>query len=138
MNTLLQITCRPGDWDTSTITACGLTRNGRTLTPQTIAANQLPEPWLGVWRGLAAAVGNIAPGEWAAILIMASRVEARVEAEGTEGTEEAETEGSAPQPRIRLTVYRQWDDGTTASPVILEWEQDAALSLYGYLTNTHI
>lgn len=39
-------------------------------------------------------------------------------------------------PIVGMTIYRRWDDGTTAVPVTLDLDQPEALSLYDYLTTS--
>ncbi len=114
----IQIACVPADWDASTITAVGLTRNGRKALPVTRTARELPEPWLTVWHGLVDTLRGIAPGEWAATFIMARLVDAV---------------GDAPAA-VELTVHRRWDDGTTAEPVCLRLEQPEAVAFFEFLT----
>lgn len=114
----IQIACVPSDWDASTITTIGLTRNGRRALPVTRTARELPEPWLACWHGLVEVLRGVAPGEWAATFIMARLVEAA---------------GDAP-PTVVLTVQRRWDDGTTAEPVCLSLEQAEAVAFFEFLT----
>lgn len=133
MNTHLQIACAPDDWDASIITACGLTRGGRALLPQARRAADMPEPWLSVWRSLVEMIRGLDPGGWAATLIIAERTERREVTE--DGAEGAALAGEL-LPSICMTIYRQWDDGTTAAPVTLDIEQPEALSLYDFLTDT--
>ena len=117
--TTIQIACVPSDWDDSTITIVGLTRNGRKALPITHTARELPEPWLTVWHGLVDTLRGIAPGEWAATFIMARLVDAA---------------GDTPAA-VELTVHRRWDDGTTAEPLSLRLEQPEAVAFFDYLTN---
>ena len=116
--TIIQIACVPADWDASTITVVGLTRNGRKALPLTRTARELPEPWLACWRGLVDTLRGVAPGEWAATFIMARLVDA---------------EGEAPAV-VGLWIHRRWDDGTTAEPVCLSLEQAEAVAFFEFLT----
>jgi len=114
----IQIACVPADWDASTITAIGLTRNGRQALPVTRTARQLPEPWLTCWPGLVETLRGVAPGEWAATYI-----EARLRA--------VDEESAA---AVVLTVHRRWDDATTAEPLELVLDAPEAVAFFEYLT----
>lgn len=114
----IQIACVPAAWDASTITAVGLTRNGRRALPVTRTARELPEPWLTCWHGLVETLRGVAPGEWAATFILARLVDAA---------------GDAPAAVV-LTIHRRWDDDTTAEPVELRLEQPEAVAFFEYLT----
>jgi hypothetical protein len=113
----LQIACVPADWDASTLTAIGLTRNGRQALPVTITARELPESWLTVWHGLVDALRGVAPGEWAAIFIECTRVT-------------AESGESA----VSLSIHRRWDDATTAEPLVMQLESPEAVAFFEFLT----
>lgn len=108
----IQIACVPADWDASTITAVGLTRNGRQALPITRTARQLPEPWLTCWHGLVETLRGVAPGEWAATFILAA------------------CDGES----VGLTIHRRWDDATTAEPLELELDAPEAVAFFEYLT----
>ena len=114
----LQIACVPADWDASTITAVGLTRNGRQALPITRTARQLPEPWLTCWHGLVETLRGVAPGEWAATFITAAIPPT---------TEESPA-------AVVLTIHRRWDDATTAEPLELVLGQPEAVAFFEYLT----
>lgn len=120
----LQIACVPADWDTSTITAVGLRRNGRQALPVSTTARELPEPWLTVWHGLVDTLRGVAPGEWAATFIEAQLVTMPADATGTE-----------PLPAISLTIHRRWDDDTTAAPLQLQLDSPEAVAFFDHLTN---
>lgn len=124
----LQIACVPANWDESTITAVGLTRNGRAALPVTTVTKDLPEPWLTVWHGLVDTLKGVAPGEWAATYI-----EARLAYEQPETTEQDAVEDE-PTPIVSLTVHRRWDDQTTAEPVMLQMRDASAVAFFEYLT----
>lgn len=118
----LQIACVPANWDKSTITATGLTRNGRAALPKTTTAADLPEPWFSVWRGIVAALESLDPNGWAATFILAEK-------QFTAPDEETE-----PTPCIHLTIHRRWDDMTTAEPLPLDIPEEAAVQLFDWLT----
>lgn len=118
----LQIACVPANWDKSTITATGLTRNGRAALPKTTTAADLPEPWFSVWRGIVAALESLDPNGWAATFILAEKQYAVPD-------EEAE-----PVPYIHLTIHRRWDDQTTAEPLPLDIKETEAVQLFDWLT----
>lgn len=124
----LQIACVPANWDKSTITATGLTRNGRAALPRTTTAADLPEPWFSVWRGIVAALESLDPNGWAASFILAEKQYAAQESQ-----EEGE-EPSEPTPYIHLTIHRRWDDMTTAEPLPLDIPEEAAVQLFDWLT----
>ncbi len=111
------------DWDASTLTAIGLTRNGRQALPITTTACDLPEPWLSIWHGLVETLRGVAPGEWAATFIEAQLVD--VPADSTPDAE--------PQPAVRLLIHRRWDDATTAEPLAMLLEGEA-VAFFEYLT----
>ena len=119
----LQIACVPANWDKSTITATGLTRNGRAALPKTTTAADLPEPWFSVWRGIVAALESLDPNGWAATFILAEKQFTAQEGEETE-----------PVPCIHLTIHRRWDDQTTAAPLPLDIQDPAAVQLFDWLT----
>lgn len=119
----IQIACVPENWDKSTITALGMYRNGRRALPVTIIATELEEPWLSVWHGLVATLKGVAPGEWAATYISAVLCEMPIE----------ETEGDT-QSVVQLTIYRKWDDMTTAEPIILHMDDANAVAFFNHLT----
>lgn len=119
----LQIACVPADWDSSTLTAIGLTRNGRQALPITTTAHNLPEPWLSVWHGLVETLRGVAPGEWAATFIEAQLVD--VPADSTPDAE--------PEPAVQLTIHRRWDDQTTAELVVMQLEGEA-VEFFEFLT----
>lgn len=119
----LQIACVPAEWDASTITAVGLSRNGRHALPVSTTARELPEPWLTVWHGLVATLRGVAPGEWAATFIAAQLVD--VPADSAPVAE--------PEPAVQLTIHRRWDDQTTAEPLMMQLE-GAAVEFFEYLT----
>lgn len=118
----LQIACVPANWDKSTITATGLTRNGRAALPKTTTAADLPEPWFSVWRGIVAALESLDPNGWAATFILAEKQYA---------VPDEETE---PVPYIHLTIHRRWDDQTTAEPLPLDIPVTEAVPLFDWLT----
>lgn len=118
----LQIACVPANWDKSTITATGLTRNGRAALPRTTTAADLPEPWFSVWRGIVAALESLDPNGWAATFILAEKQCA------------AQDEETEPTPSIHLTIHRRWDDQTTAEPLSLDIEETEAVQLFDWLT----
>lgn len=118
----LQIACVPANWDKSTITATGLTRNGRAALPRTTTAADLPEPWFSVWRGIVAALESLDPNGWAATFILAEKQYA------------APDEETEPTPSIHLTIHRRWDDKTTAEPLPLDIQEAAAVQLFDWLT----
>lgn len=119
----LQIACVPANWDKSTITATGLTRNGRAALPKTTTAADLPEPWFSVWRGIVAALESLDPNGWAATFILAEKQFIAQEGEETE-----------PVPSIHLTIHRRWDDQTTAEPLPLDIPETEAVQLFDWLT----
>ena len=114
----IQIACDPTNWDESTITVCGLQRNGRQALPVTTTARDLPEPWLTCWQGLVKTLRGVAPGEWAATFITAAISPA------TEDFPAA----------VVLTIHRRWDDATTAAPLSLRLEQPEAVAFFEFLT----
>lgn len=118
----LQIACVPANWDKSTITATGLTRNGRAALPKTTTAADLPEPWFFVWRGIVAALESLDPNGWAATFILAEK-------QYTALDEETE-----PVSYIHLTIHRRWDDNTTAEPLHLDIQEESAVQLFDWLT----
>lgn len=129
----IQIICDPSDWDASVISGCGLNYKGRTLLPQRRVASDLPEPFLSVWRGLVAQLKSLAPGEWAAQFIVATRTER----DDTPAPTDAEpTPELIITPIVHMTIYRQWDDGTTAEPVTVDTDDARALELFDFLTQS--
>lgn len=128
----LQITCHPADWDTSTITAAGITLDdGRTLIPRDIVARDLPPDLLTIWHGAVDAISTLDPGGWAATLIIATRGET-VEPSAAEDSLDA-----APivTPHLTLTIDRCWDDGTTAPPIVQTYPDPYMLAFFDALTS---
>lgn len=113
----IQIACTPQDWDNSSITALGLTKNGRQCLPHSIKAYTLPEPWLTVWHGLVETLKSVAPGEWAASFITAQLVP-----------------GEDEKDAVQLTISRRWDDATTDAPLTLTLDAAEAVSFFNYIT----
>ena len=129
----IQIVCEPSDWNKSSITVLGLRKNGRELMPQERSAEDLPEPWATVWRGIVEQLLGVAPGEWAAVYISAAMVELeRVVVPADAATGEPGVVELVPAVALRLR--RVWDDGTTAEPVELVLEDSAAVSFFDFLT----
>lgn len=126
----IQIACVPADWDASTITVVGLTRNGRRALPVTRTASELPEPWISIWHGLVETLRGVAPGEWAATFIIGRYVPETV----TVPDDNTEEQITTPE-HIELTLHRKWDDNTTAEPVQLTMEQPEAVAFFNYLTS---
>lgn len=112
----LQIACVPAEWDASTITVLGLTKNGRKCLPHSIKAYTLPEPWLTVWHGLVETLKSVAPGEWAASFITAHLAP-----------------GEDEKDAVQLTIHRRWDDQTTAEPIRMLLAGDA-VTFFNHLT----
>ena len=113
----IQIACVPADWDASTITAVGLSRNGRHALPVSTTARELPEPWLEVWHGLVDTLRGVAPGEWAASFITAHLAP-----------------GEDEKDAVQLTISRCWDDATTDAPLTLTLDAAEAVSFFNYIT----
>ncbi len=113
----IQIACNPENWDTSTITALGLTKNGRQCLPRSVKAYTLPEPWLTVWHGLVETLKSVAPGEWAASFITAHL-----------------SSGEGENNTVQLTISRRWDDATTDAPLTLTLDAAEAVSFFNYIT----
>lgn len=126
----IQIACVPSDWDASTITAVGLTRNGRRALPITRTARDLPEPWISIWHGLVETLRGVAPGEWAATFIIGHYVSETV----TAADDNTEAQIITPE-HIELIIHRKWDDNTTADPVQLTMDQPEAVAFFNYLTS---
>lgn len=122
----IQIACVPDNWDASKITVTGLKRNGRAALPVTTTAQDLPEPWLAVWRGLVDTLKGVAPGEWAATFITAELITLPLPEDAPEDAE--------PQTAVALTIHRTWDDKTTAAPVQLTLADPAAVAFFNFLT----
>lgn len=127
----IQIACTPENWDNSTITAVGMTRNGRAALPKSTTAKDLPEPWLTVWHGIVQQLQTLDPNGWAATFILVDK-QARLEDPEPNGGE-TETEPTATE-YIHLTIHRRWDDATTAEPVELDIEDENAVALFDWLT----
>lgn len=129
----LQITCHPVDWDSSTITAAGITlADGRTLIPRDIVASDLPPDLLTIWHGAVDAISSLDPGGWAARHIVATRGE-------TLTPLSAPQDGAAPEytltPHLTLTIDRRWDDGTTAPPIVQTYPDPYMLHFFDILTS---
>lgn len=131
----LQIACVPTNWDKSTITATGLMRNGRAALPKSIVANDLPAEWFAVWRGIVASLQTLDPNGWAASFISVVKEMKYPEINiDPEADPETPVEMPEPVPYLNLTIYRRWDDRTTAEPLTLPIEEPVAVSLFDYLT----
>ena len=133
MTPQLQITCNPSDWDSSVITAAGITLpDGRTLLPRDIVARDLPPDLLAVWHGPVESISTIDPGGWAATLIIARRGSTTTYAPPAE-------EGMEPEqivtPHLTLTIDRCWDDGTTAAPIVQTYPDPYMLHFFDALTS---
>ena len=129
----LQITCNPTDWDSSTITAAGITlADGRTLIPRDITARDLPPDLLTIWHGAVDVISSLDPDGWAATLIIAERGEHL----------EAPTDDEYPYcdavavPHLALTIHRRWDDGTTAPPIVQTYPDPYMLHFFDALTSS--
>lgn len=126
----IQIACVPANWDNSTITAVGMTRNGRAALPKSTVAKDLPEPWLTVWHTIVKELQKLDPNGWAASFIMVGK-QARYEYPEPNGSE------VEPEPTvveyIHLTINRRWDDNTTAEPVALDIEDENVVALFDWL-----
>lgn len=136
----LQIACVPANWDKSTITATGLTRNGRAALPRTTTAADLPEPWFSVWRGIVAALESLDPNGWAASFIIADKrytYPTPPEPVGEQVPEQPQWQDE-PVPYIHLTIHRRWDDNTTAEPIELPVESQEAVALFDHLTEDNV
>lgn len=135
MNKQIQIACTPANWDNSTITALGITRNGRPALPKSTPAKDLPEPWLTIWHAIVQQLQKLDPNGWAATFILVDKQTRTEYPEPNEGGEESEP---MPEPTvveyIHLTINRRWDDNTTAEPVALDIEDENAVALFGWLT----
>lgn len=123
----IQIACTPENWDESTITAVGMTRNGRTALPKSTPAKDLPEPWLSIWHAILQHLQTLDPNGWAATFILVDKDWRHPETQ--EGEDPAD-----PVPFIHLTIHRRWDDNTTAEPVELDIEDESAVALFDWLT----
>lgn len=133
MTPQLQITCCPSDWDSSILTAAGITLDdGRTLLPRDITASDLPPDLLAVWHGAVDAISTLDPGGWAATLIIARRGSTTTYAPPAE-------EGMEPEqivtPHLTLTIHRRWDDGTTAPPIVQTYPDPYMLAFFDHLTS---
>lgn len=127
----IQIACTPENWDNSTITAVGMTRNGRAALPKSTVAKDLPEPWLTIWHAIVSELEKLDPNGWAATFIL---VDKQVRTEYPEPNEdEAEPEPTVVE-YIHLTINRRWDDNTTAEPVALDIEDENAVALFDWMT----
>lgn len=128
----IQIACVPGDWDKSTVTAVGMTRNGRTTLPKSTIAKDLPEPWLAIWHTIVHELQKLDPNGWAATFIIVDKQIRYEYPEPNEG------EGPIPEPTkveyIHMTINRRWDDNTTAKPVLLDIEDEHTVALFDWLT----
>lgn len=127
----IQITCDPSDWDASIIQGCNIPFNGRLLKPRQLAAADLPSSYLAIWHAMVERLQGLAPGEWAASLIFAER---RNEPSAENG-EETPPAGDEVRPRIHVTIYRHWDDGTTAEPVECSFDDEPVLKLFDWLVS---
>lgn len=131
----IQIACVPENWDNSTITAVGMTRNGRAALPKSTVAKDLQEPWLTIWHAIVNELQKLDPNGWAATFILVGK-QVRYEYPEPNGSE-ADTE-PGPEPTveeyIHLTITRRWDDNTTAEPVQLDIEDENAVALFDWLT----
>ena len=148
----IQIACVPANWDESTITAVGVTRNGRAALPKSTVAKDLPEPWLTVWHGIVQELQKLDPNGWAASFILVDKQVRHEYPEPNEGgpstpdpasgsgyAEAAPLRNSGePEPTvvefIHLTINRRWDDATTAEPVELDIDDEHAVGLFDWLT----
>lgn len=115
----IQISCNSKNWNESDITIIGLIRNGRKSLPQTIKPTELEQSLLAIWEGLVNRLKTIAPNEWAASFIECHLVT-------NEETNEEE---------IKLTIFRQWDDNTTAEPLTMTMTGEA-VQFFKTLTQT--
>lgn len=120
----LQIAVKADDWDGSSIYAVGRELNGRQMVPQRVVARELPEPWIDVWRGLVEKLRGVAPGEWAATLILASLTAVPV----------VDSESGEVEAAVELLIHRKWDDKTTAPPLELVLEDAAAVAFFHAMT----
>ena len=125
----IQIACTPANWDNSTITAVGITRNGRAALPKSTTAKHLPEPWLTVWHAIVQELQKLDPNGWAATFIL---VDKQTRTEYTEPNE-GDAEPTVVE-YIHLTIHRRWDDNTTADPVTLDIEDESVVALADWLT----
>lgn len=134
----LQIACTPENWDNSTITAVGITRNGRTALPKSTAAKDLPEPWLAVWHAIVKELQKLDPNGWAATFIQCTKYNVPVFAEASPRQASANLEEAEAEPETRagihLLIHRRWDDATTAEPVELDIDDQYAVELFDWLT----
>ncbi|OCA02320.1 hypothetical protein [Akkermansia glycaniphila] len=127
----LQITCCPADWDSSTLTAAGITLpDGRTLLPRDIIARDLPPDLLTIWHGAVDTISTLDPGGWAATLIIARRGETAEPPAAEDGL------NAAPIviPHLTLTIDRRWDDGATAPPITQTYPDPYMLHFFDILT----
>lgn len=135
----IQIACTPENWDNSTITAVGMTRNGRSALPKSTTAKELPEPWLTIWHAIVQELQKLDPNGWAATFITVDK-QARPEYPEPNGSETELEPGPEPGPEptvveyIHLTINRRWDDNTTAEPIQLDIEDALAVELFDWLT----
>lgn len=79
--------------------------------------------------------------ETAEAAVEAEAAEAAVEAETPEeGADTGSSSASEPEPApvletyLRLIIHRQWDDNTTAEPVLLDITDEHAIELFDFLT----
>lgn len=112
MNSQLQITCTPADWDASVITAVGVPYEQRILQPRTITAHNLPSELFAIWQQAVQYFRTLdpEPDGWTATHITAEKEEIILQLPDEEITE-AHTQ-------LRCSIDRIWTtDGTTAPPI---------------------
>lgn len=130
----VQIICDPSHWDSSVIRGCNIPLNGRVLRPRSLVAADLPAERLAVWHAVVAQLKGLAPGEWAATLIVAERGERQGTGELPDNPESGSSAAQA-VPVVKAVVYRHWDDGTTAGPIECNFEEAAVLELFDWLVS---
>ena len=112
MNTQLQITCNPTDWDASVITVVGVPHEDRMLQPRIITARDLPTDLFAIWQQAVYLFRSLdpEPDGWTATHIIVEKEEL--------APQQQEEETDAPIQQLRCCINRIWtSDGTTALPI---------------------
>ena len=132
----LQITCTPGNWDDSTITACGVPCNERTLQPQSIQAHALPDDLKAVWHAAVGEFRSLDPGGWAASLVIVKRdVWYSYPNPALDGSSIFDSpEQVTARDILTCSIARTWDDNTTSTPVTLTLDNPYMLAFFDALT----